>query len=357
MKEKLITFSFIIVIEGFFLLNLIVPDKDVSWSERRTYQTFPKITIENILNKNVMSELDHYVLDQFVFRDEFRSLKAHVVFDVLKQLDNNKIFIKDDIIFKSEYPNNIESINRFIQKMTDLNKDYLKTNKVYYSIIPDKNYYLNDSIYLNLDYDSLYQMVINGMEDMEYIELRDVLSLDDYYRTDTHWRQEKLEKVVKRLGNQMGFQIKTTYTEKSYEPFYGVYYGQSALKIKPDKLNYLENEELKQVIVNHYNKENVIYNTSKLGSMDSYDIFLSGATPLVTLENPKQQNGKELIIFRDSYGSSLAPLLISAYHKITLIDLRYMNINAMKNMVKFDNQDVLILYSTLLVNNSSSIKD
>ncbi len=357
MKEKLITVSFVFVIGGFFLWNFIAPDQEVSWSERRTYQTFPEITWSTIQNKDAMDAMERYALDQFVLRDAFRSLKAHVVFDVLKQLDNNKILIKDNSIFKSEYPNNEDSINHFIEKMNQLKEKYLLNNKVYYSIIPDKNYYLDDSTYLNLDYESLYQTVMDNMNDMEYIELRDVLSLEDYYRTDTHWRQEKLQKVVKRLGSRLGFEGDVTYTEKKYAPFYGVYYGQAALQLKPDDLIYLENEELKQVIVTNYEKENVLYNIDKLGSMDSYDVFLSGATPLVTIQNPNQTNGRELIIFRDSYASSLAPLLISSYSKITLIDLRYMATKAMENLVTFENQDVLILYSTLLVNNSGSIKD
>ncbi len=357
MKEKIITFSFIIVICGLFLLNLLVTDKTVSWSERRSYQKFPNITWEQIQNKGAMDDFDKYALDQFVLRDSFRSLKAHVVFNVLKQLDNNQIFVKDNMIFKSEYPNNDTSIQNFIKKIMKVKNQYLKNNKVYYSIIPDKNYYLEDSTYLHLDYDALYKTVMDGFYDMEYIELRDVLSLSDYYRTDTHWRQEKLDKVVNRLGSKMNFTIDTTYQEKHYAPFYGVYYGQSALQLKPDDLVYLENEELNQVIVENYEKEDVLYNTDKLGSMDSYDVFLSGSTPLVTITNPNQTNGKELIIFRDSYGSSLAPLLISAYSKITLIDLRYMTTKVMENLVTFENQDVLILYSTMLINNSSTIKD
>ena len=357
MKDKIITYSFILVIEGFFLLNLWIPDQKISFSERRDYQTFPQLTWDSIHSKDWMNDFDRYTLDQFAFRDSFRSLKAHVVFDVFHNLDNNKIFVKDDIIFKSEYPINEGSIQRFIQKMNTLKNKYLKNNKVYYSIIPDKNYYLKDSTHLNLDYGQLYDMVINGLQDMEFIDLRDTLSLNDYYRTDTHWRQERLLPVAQKLGNQMGFAINTSYQERKYAPFYGVYYGQSALKLPPDELIYLENEELKQAIVTSYEGDNLLYNTSKLGSMDSYDVFLSGATPFITIENPSKTNEKELIIFRDSFGSSLTPLLISAYSKITLVDLRYMNTKVMEEFITFENQDVLILYSTLLVNNSVSIRD
>ena len=61
-------------------------------------------------------------------------------------------------------------------------------------------------------------------------------------------------------------------------------------------------------------------------------------------------------MFRDSFGSSLAPLLISGYKKITLIDTRYVNPRILNNYIDFIDKDILFIYSTLLINDSSSIK-
>ena len=91
-------------------------------------------------------------------------------------------------------------------------------------------------------------------------------------------------------------------------------------------------------------------------SLDRYDIFLSGPCSLMDINNPEGEKGKQLIIFRDSYGSSLAPLLMSDYEKIVLIDTRYIAPELIKDYVKFEGSDVLIIYSTLLVNSSSTIK-
>lgn len=60
--------------------------------------------------------------------------------------------------------------------------------------------------------------------------------------------------------------------------------------------------------------------------------------------------GKELLLFRDSFGSSIAPLLLENYSKITLIDLRYLSKDILENYIEFENQDVLFLYSTLVLN-------
>ena len=56
-----------------------------------------------------------------------------------------------------------------------------------------------------------------------------------------------------------------------------------------------------------------------------YVLFLSGSKGLVTVKNLQAPMDKNLILFRDSYGSSLAPLLASGYRTITLVDLRYLS--------------------------------
>ena len=75
----------------------------------------------------------------------------------------------------------------------------------------------------------------------------------------------------------------------------------------------------------------------------------------MTIENPNAPE-KELIIFRDSFASSLAPLLLPYYKKITLIDLRYGDIEKMEPLVDFKKADVIFLYSTLTINNAHLLK-
>ena len=88
----------------------------------------------------------------------------------------------------------------------------------------------------------------------------------------------------------------------------------------------------------------------------TYEVYLDGASAFIEIYNDNNTSGKELIIFRDSFGSSITPLLIPYYSKITVIDNRYMMSDFIKQSVVFDNQDVLFLYSTLIVNNSGSLK-
>ena len=354
MKNKVLVISFLSIIYGFFLLNIFVSDLDISKSERRKLQEFPEVSMNNILNKDFMNEFDDYSVDQFIFRDLFRNIKASYSFNVLGMLDNNGYFEKDGVLYNNLYPLNKNSIDSFIKKIKILNDNFDLSNNVYISIIPDKNYYLDDSKYLRIDYNYLYKRI--KTIPYKFIDLRNVLSIKDYYRTDTHWRQERLEDVVFTINKSMGNDTTFNYKENKYSPFYGVYYGQAAINIEPDELIYLTNDNLDKVIVEDLEGNNKLYEIDTLAGMDSYDVFVGGATPFVKITNPNSNTDKELILFRDSFGSSIAPLLVENYKSITLVDMRYMNMNLLKEKVEFKNKDILILYSTLIINDSSTLK-
>ena len=87
-------------------------------------------------------------------------------------------------------------------------------------------------------------------------------------------------------------------------------------------------------------------------------IAIIGATPLLRIDNPNSSTNKELIIFRDSYGSSLTPLLVEGYKKIIVVDTRYISPKILDQYIEFtnQNQDVIFEYSTSLINDSIKIK-
>jgi hypothetical protein len=213
---------------------------------------------------------------------------------------------------------------------------------------------------VNVTTEKLVSLLKENIDSMKYIDIFDCLSIEDYYSTDTHWRQEKLTDAVERIATEMGFFERLTgkYTLNKFSPFYGVYYGQAALPMASDTIYYLTNDITDSCTVYNYetDKYSDIYDMEKRDSNDPYEMFLSGASPLLMIENPNAETDKELVIFRDSFGSSIAPLFVEAYSKITLIDIRYITSDYLGSFITFNNQDVLFLYSTLVINNSTMLK-
>lgn len=354
---------FIIITCGFMIVNIISPDNKISYSERRNLAKFPTFSFKKLYTGDLFIDFEKYSLDQFVYRDDFRGLKTFVKLNILAQKDNNGLYIVDENINKIEYPLNEKSVINAANKFNEINDKYLQNMNVKYAIIPDKNFFLaSDNEYLSIDYNKLTELMDENLFDTNYINLYETLSINDYYRTDIHWSQDKLIESAAKILKEYQHNINTSdieYTKKELYPFYGSYYGQAALKMQPDTLVYLTNEALENSIAfDHYYKTySNIYEPEKFSGIDPYDVFLSGQKPLITIENTDSISDKGLILFRDSFGSSIAPLLLAGYSKITLIDLRLVSTNALSEFIDFSNyHDALFLYSTQTINNSFMLK-
>ncbi len=351
-KNIIITIGFLVILILTFVINIISKDKAISISERRKLTQLPEITLQNIKSADVAKKFDKYTTDQFIARDFFRKVKSFVSINILNQKDNNNLFEKDGAIYKMDYPLNESNVQMSLKKINNVYNKYLNKMDVYYAIIPDKNYYLTDDEHLKLDYDELLQMAKNELKQMKNIDIAKSLTLTDYYRTDLHLKQENLNNVVSLIQSSMGVMdnLNATYEINEVGDFYGAYYGQLGVKVYPDTLYILSNETIKNCTTYNYETQKVgkIYDMSQ--TADKYDIYLSGATALITIQNPNVSNKRELLLFRDSFGSSIAPLLIENYSKITLIDLRYMSSQLLDKYIEFKNQDVLFLYSALVLN-------
>lgn len=297
-------------------------------------------------------------MDNFYQRETFKKLKTSVELDIFKKQDVNKIYKYNDFLVEQIYPLDEKSATNLTNKINYIKDSYLnETNKIYYSIIPDKNYYTDNS-HLKLDYDKMQQIMENNLNGLQYIDIFQDLSLDSYYYTDSHWKQEKLQNVAKTIAENMNFSITQNYNEQKVATFKGVYAGQLPINTKEDEIKILVNNVIADA--NAYNYETKeqggIYNFKKLTGYDKYDIYLSGATPLIEISNANNKTNKTLVIFRDSYASSLAPLLTEGYSKITLVDTRYISPKILNEYVNFENADILFLYSTLIINNSMALK-
>lgn len=301
---------------------------------------------------------------------------------------SNNFYVVDGAIYEKTSDVNENAILANTEKINKAYQQYLQNMNVHFTIIPDKTYYLENKI--DTDFNDVAENVKNNLDNnIQYFDISNVLELEDYYRTDMHWKQENLENVIDVIEQEMKIknsnsEEKTKYEEKILGDFYGTYYKEienntksqedtdvfentevtsedivkNENNIEPDELKYLTNEQIEKSTV--YNAETEsnepVYNISKAEKTGNlYDTFLSGASAIEIIKNEQSETNKKLILFRDSFGSSIAPLLINNYEEIVLVDLRYVNYTILSNYVDFsnyENQDVLFLYSSKVINKS-----
>jgi len=344
---------FLAVLFGFSLLHLALPDREVSRSERRRLAQLPP------LSSGFSDKLEEYMLDQFPLREQLRTVNSLVRLYGLGQADIHGIYLQGGGAFRMDGPLQEKQVRHAAAVFSAVQEKYFPSLPAHYVIVPDKNAKAETGR-PRLDTETMRGIVREALPGMTEIDIWDLLSADDYYKTDPHWRQERLLPVAAAICEALGADAPGTFTEKTLSPFYGAYYGQAALPMAPDTLTYLESADTKAAEVTGPELDGAqpVYRPELLDGTDGYDVFLSGAQAVLTVTSPNVHNGRHLVLFRDSFGSSLAPLLLGSFERITLVDLRYISAARLADYADLsDATDVLYLCSTAVWNNGGTLRE
>lgn len=363
MRKKFPVILFFLFLFGMGALEAFLPDTDISMSERRHLAKAPALSADTLLSGDYMADMETYLLDQFPGRDLFRCLKGNFDLKILQKEDTDGYYLVENSIYKRPGPVKENNILLCADYFDRIMRTYFPDTKGHYIVIPEKSYYaalsgknltLADRDILSKQEQALFLLETSTLVN---IDLYSQLSVSDFYHTDSHWRQECLPDAAEYIlaGLSKEWEGHTRESASSYrevllsDTFYGGLSAASGLKPAPDKLITLTNEKTDSAVVYDYEskKSLSVYQPEKLSSPDPYDIYLGGAKALLEIRVPHPQNGRELVLFRDSFGSSIAPLLLEEYDVIYLVDLRYITVsNAMRYISPAPDCDVLFLYST-----------
>lgn len=158
-----------------------------------------------------------------------------------------------------------------------------------------------------------------------------------YYRTDHHWTSLGAYYAYTSAANALGF---TPYSlsdfniETASNDFRGTLYSSTLNdSITPDVMEYYHltgGNHVVKVTTTDANgaplENDSLYFREFLEVKDKYSSFTGSNAPLVNIETDID-NGKSLLIIKDSYAHSLVPFLANHYSKITMVDMRYINAN------------------------------
>ena len=235
------------------------------------------------------------------------------------------------------------------------------TGHIYLSVIPDKgSFTAPPEGYTPAVADETAQALLSRLDFVRYVDIAPLLELEDYYRTDPHWRQECLADVARTLLQAMGGQLTEDFQENTVDtPFFGSYAGKAAEPLTADTLRYLTDAVLDACTVYDYETEaqESLYDPTAVDTDTPYDLYLQGSRSLLRVDSPLSAAEETLVVFRDSFGSSLIPLLAQHYRTIYAVDIRYLSSQLLGRFLTLDgSEDVLFLYSTMVLQNSRTMK-
>ncbi len=347
---------FLAFIGAFFILNLVLPDRQFSEQENRYLQMRPEFSFKSLFSGDYTSKFETYTTDQFTFRDEWITLKAASELALGKQ-ENNDVHLCENGTL-------IEGFKRPENSVLDSNMSALNTlvgntdAKVYFALIPDKSDLYSSLLPKNVPNDSEKEVIdyCYGQSNATNVDIYSALSAhtDEYifYRTDHHWTSLGAYYGLSALAESMGLPCPAldSYTDRHVvsEEFYGTTWSSSGFSwVAPDTMEIFVNapEGLK---VTSYPQgspvEGKLYDFSFLEKKDKYSMFMGGNCPMHVIETGNEDK-PSLLILRDSYTDSLIPFLLDDFSEIHVLDLRYYRASLKAYIEQNDFDNVLVCYS------------
>lgn len=345
--SKLMIALFSIVLLAVPIATFAMPKQTFSENENRTLATFPELTNKKgefkwdyltVRDKNsFMDDFEVYFGDHLVGRETWVQAKNKLEALIGKQ-EINGIYTIDDQMIQvfTEYDEvsvseSIDAMNTFAANHPDLPCSIMLSPTVqefYLSKMPAYNGYLSQKNFI--------ENVYKQMDNFTTIDCLSFMSehKDDYlfYRTDHHWTSLGAYYAYCSAAKSLGYSaysLNDFNIETASSDFRGTLFSKTLdHSINPDSIDYyhLKNNAPEITMTVFTGAEEKVYDSlyvrDYLDVKDKYSSFTGSNQPIINIDT-NIENGKKLLLVKDSYAHSLVPFLANHYEKITMVDMRY----------------------------------
>ena len=321
----------------------LTPDRAFSENENRYLQLTPKLSWDTVMSGDFMEDMEEYTSDQIVFRDLWTATRS-----LLQRAEG-----KEDI--SGTY---LGAEGRYFAKVTEdsFNRAGLEKNAGYIReffaasgkscralIVPSPAGVLRDMLPENAPY---YDEAgaferLDAALGGSLLDVRETLAdvEDPYYHTDHHWTTMGAQAAYRRWAEVTGHTVREDALVCATEEFRGTLYSKVLLPDSVyDSVYYAPEITAESVVCD--GKDGTLYDGDALTRKDKYELFLGGNYGQCVITTGTE-NGKHLLLVKDSFANSFVPFLLGDYETVTMIDLRYFRGSMAELAVESD--DILVL--------------
>lgn len=321
----------------------LTPDRAFSENENRYLQLTPKLSWDTVMSGDFMEDMEEYTSDQIVFRDLWTATRS-----LLQRAEG-----KEDI--SGTY---LGAEGRYFAKVTEdsFNRAGLKKNAGYIReffaasgkscramIVPSPAGVLRDMLPENAPY---YDEAgaferLDAALGGSLLDVRETLAdvEDPYYHTDHHWTTMGAQAAYRRWAEVTGHTVREDALVCATEAFQGTLYSKVLLPDSVyDSVYYAPEITAESVVCD--GKDGTLYDRDALTRKDKYELFLGGNYGQCVITTGTE-NGKHLLLVKDSFANSFVPFLLGDYETVTMIDLRYFR-GSMAELAA-ESDDILVL--------------
>ncbi|MDY3819401.1 MAG: DHHW family protein [Lachnospiraceae bacterium] len=361
-KKWLPILMFVLIIFGLTGYGLVTEEKTYSATEKRELQTRPKAKKKTIKNGKFQKKYETYLSDQFPGRDEWVALQTNISRLFGKKESNGVYFGKDDYLLEQydasdfdeeQMQTNIDVLVEFVNRVGE-------RADVKVMMVPTKTWVMQEKLPLfaptydeQIFYDALHTK-LSAVDEQTLIPVDQVLfahrNEEIYYRTDHHWTTWGAWYGYSAYAQAMGISAeqiqKKSDLQLASSDFLGTTYAKVHQAAKADEISVYEPQTPLEVIYNMGEKTTQsLYETEFLNTEDQYRVFTGGNQAVLEITGGIQ-NGKTLLLIKDSFANCMLPFLTEDFEKVIVVDLRQLNVGCDALVDMFAPTDVLVLYNS-----------
>ena len=357
--ERLIGGIFILCLFGVMLVNLVIPDREMSEEENRMLASKPKLTFSTLANGDFMEQYEEYLSDQFAGRDLWHRLKVALDRFGGSRMENGIYIGKDGQLLQDIQVSDQEHLSENLDAIKDFTETY-QDIPVTMILVPDAACVLSDRLPWLASVEDQNQMISMAQQSLgdsvTWVDAASALNKHKrekiYYLTDHHWTSLGAFYTFQEAAPALGIEEDVSDKFLSYtvsDSFNGVLASESGACLgTEEKIDiYVPREGDDDVIVNYVNESRrttSLYDSSKLETKDQYGVFLGGNTSLIDIRTVSTSQ-KRLLVVKDSFANSFIPFLAPYYREIVVVDPRYYSGTIEDIMDAYRITDALFLYS------------
>ncbi len=328
------------------LLNVLVPDRAVSETEKRALASFPEVSSDRIVSGAFSEDFETWASDQLVGRNALIRIRStfglltgnRLSRDVFKSGDGYLIERMTEVD-QNRLDQMLNAVNSFCARTEIPGTFVCAPNAV--SICSD----LLPASAITEDQGTWMQYIGSRLDGPEFCDLTGPLAEyyanggQAYYRSDHHWTTEAAFYTLPTVRAALGLDPERA---PSMTPlavcndFVGSLAAKSGFSVSKKDTIFIYRRDAEPAYIvtdpSAQTKRATVYSMDGLKSSDPYTVFLGGNTGHLNIRTDNADGGK-LLVFKDSYFNCFLPFLLGDYREIDVIDPRYY----------YENLDELIL--------------
>ncbi len=335
-SRRILSTIIIVILAGFFLVNLVKRDTVFSSAEDRALMQRPKFTWQSFSNGTFAEQFENYETDQFVARSAFRQVdvafsrvggareKNGVILGKKHQLmediaSPNRVTLSEEIDGINNYALNYPDVSTHIMLVPDAAEILSRRLPMFSTVTDQSKLFL--SVSAQLDESIIWMDAESALKN----------STDEkiYYQTDSLWTTEGAYQVF--LYTASDLQITNAY-EVTYDSYCAscTFRGSLArtsgfMPAKNEEIDIYLPEEKTSYLVTYTEEEETVaslYSSEALDTYDQYDVFLGGDHALIEIDTGAENN-RTLLVVKDSFANCYIPFLIPYFSRIIVADPAY----------------------------------